>query len=174
MCSSDLPSPTPPSPSGGGGTDGDDKFSQSGKSFTCTGDTAANSIVAKYQRYVGAFPDGKFGKNTYLLGQKKADSKLPSPWENYKDSSGANNICSWLKRPGQPWANEDGKTKKENSIYNTVNKLRDFKDIDGRLFMLSSIPILFALDQYLNVINGYFYTKETYLDRKSTRLNSSH
>lgn len=123
-----LPTPGPgPTPSPGGGEEGppapptppanQEKFGKKGLSFKCTGDITADSIVAKYQRYVGAFPDGEFGRNTYALGQKKSDSKLPDTWAAYSKSKNKNenvlNICNWLKRSDKPWADLSGKIRKK-------------------------------------------------------------
>lgn len=99
-----TPPTEPPSDSG--------EFGKAGKSFTCKGDTADSSIVAKFQRYVGTTPDGQFGRNTYNTAVKKGIN-FGSTWEEYsKTPTGASNLCNWLKTSGQPWENQEEKIKK--------------------------------------------------------------
>lgn len=103
---SPTPSPTPTPSDGGGG------WSRRGLSFKCPNDTDNNSVVAKFQRYIGAFPDGKFGKNTY---NKAVDFgvEIPSAWYIYKrDPDGVSKLCGWLNQTNQPWADKNGKVRK--------------------------------------------------------------
>lgn len=85
------------------------------QSIRCGGDTRKDSIVAKYQRYVGVYPDGAFGKKTYAAGKNKGgDAALPDTWESYftgDANTSAKRICTWLRTPGKSWSVLDGTIK---------------------------------------------------------------
>jgi hypothetical protein len=84
-------------------------FGRKGLSFKCLTDTEQDSIVAKFQRYVGANPDGQFGKQTYLKAIAN-QIKFGSKWEEYKFTKGAvEKLCGWLNAESQPWSILDGK-----------------------------------------------------------------